>query len=196
MLCFTTLQIYTILKLVNRLTYQRTRFTTLQIYTILKRILKRFIFHFCFTTLQIYTILKHPFTVSMPEIVLLPYRFTLFSNIFIRPFFGARFYYLIDLHYSQTSVQFIQCLASFTTLQIYTILKQRLHLFACQQVLLPYRFTLFSNIFLRHSKHIAVLLPYRFTLFSNRASRHLCGHWFYYLIDLHYSQTLHICFRI
>ena len=34
--------------------------------------------------------------------VLLPYRFTLFSNIMFDDFNGGEFYYLIDLHYSQT----------------------------------------------------------------------------------------------
>ena len=36
-----------------------------------------------------------------------------------------------------------------------------------EDVLLPYRFTLFSNRFNRHIRIIRVLLPYRFTLFSN-----------------------------
>ena len=34
-----------------------------------------------------------------------------------------------------------------------------------------------------------VLLPYRFTLFSNVSSEFPCLCLFYYLIDLHYSQT-------
>ena len=56
------------------------------------------------------------------------------------------FYYLIDLHYSQTIAHRFR--------QLY-------------QVLLPYRFTLFSNII--------------------KAGGNDDG--FYYLIDLHYSQT-------
>ena len=59
-----------------------------------------------------------------------------------------QFYYLIDLHYSQTS--------NLTKVQKKTI-----------KVLLPYRFTLFSNI------------PKMFSIIKL----------FYYLIDLHYSQT-------
>ena len=35
------------------------------------------------------------------------------------------------------------------------------------KVLLPYRFTLFSNIYRSRTPLCAVLLPYRFTLFSN-----------------------------
>ena len=34
-----------------------------------------------------------------------------------------------------------------------------------------------------------VLLPYRFTLFSNVYAANCSFEWFYYLIDLHYSQT-------
>ena len=61
----------------------------------------------------------------------------------------------------------------------------RMH--AC--VLLPYRFTLFSNINVRFSVKIIVLLPYRFTLFSNDVIINKNIIKFYYLIDLHYSQT-------
>ena len=39
----------------------------------------------------------------------------------------------------------------------------------------------------------SVLLPYRFTLFSNKIDKYLIAHQFYYLIDLHYSQTHHEC---
>ena len=121
--------------------------------------------------------------------VLLPYRFTLFSNF--HPVFGncqmfyylidlhysqtrkcfrldkLWFYYLIDLHYSQTSGFSILTPKSFTTLQIYTILKLISVTLRTATVLLPYRFTLFSNQGgTRRHKNI-VLLPYRFTLFSN-----------------------------
>ena len=34
-----------------------------------------------------------------------------------------------------------------------------------------------------------VLLPYRFTLFSNEREHSATDEMFYYLIDLHYSQT-------
>ena len=56
-------------------------------------------------------------------------------------------------------------------------------------VLLPYRFTLFSNSSKSIAKGIGVLLPYRFTLFSNCKFIVHRSNWFYYLIDLHYSQT-------
>ena len=64
-------------------------------------------------------------------------------------------------------------------------------------VLLPYRFTLFSNVCHKRNSHERVLLPYRFTLFSNRRLPfhqtlyhcHRLNALFYYLIDLHYSQT-------
>ena len=78
------------------------------------------------------------------------------------------FYYLIDLHYSQT------------TTDTYKI---------CSTVLLPYRFTLFSNTLSVAVSAVAVLLPYRFTLFSNIVYDISKDILFYYLIDLHYSQT-------
>ena len=56
-------------------------------------------------------------------------------------------------------------------------------------VLLPYRFTLFSNPPLYNWNCCLVLLPYRFTLFSNGINQWKTRYWFYYLIDLHYSQT-------
>ena len=62
-------------------------------------------------------------------------------------------------------------------------------LLASLRVLLPYRFTLFSNGLCDEILDPVVLLPYRFTLFSN-LSRFCLSHFsFYYLIDLHYSQT-------
>ena len=79
--------------------------------------------------------------------VLLPYRFTLFSNLHV--------------------------------------------LFTCgADVLLPYRFTLFSNISGCCQAANSVLLPYRFTLFSNGWRSYTQVKKFYYLIDLHYSQTM------
>ena len=59
-------------------------------------------------------------------------------------------------------------------------------------VLLPYRFTLFSNNVAGELNRTIVLLPYRFTLFSNIpwvTAEHVP---FYYLIDLHYSQTISV----
>ena len=60
-------------------------------------------------------------------------------------------------------------------------------------VLLPYRFTLFSNrVTVRYIVE-RVLLPYRFTLFSNKYNSVGKPFVFYYLIDLHYSQTIQQC---
>ena len=56
-------------------------------------------------------------------------------------------------------------------------------------VLLPYRFTLFSNEIVDSGMDDEVLLPYRFTLFSNLRAELAGIARFYYLIDLHYSQT-------
>ena len=87
--------------------------------------------------------------------VLLPYRFTLFSNIALTSVFAP-------------------------------------------PVLLPYRFTLFSNLYKLLFQNHKVLLPYRFTLFSNEKKGIQAEGEFYYLIDLHYSQTsarlaVHVC---
>ena len=67
-------------------------------------------------------------------------------------------------------------------------------IYARKCVLLPYEFTLLSNNRFCRPRHLIVLLPYEFTLLSNypvacRASRE-----FYYLMNLHYSQTLLIDF--
>ena len=40
--------------------------------------------------------------IDLPYKVLLPYRFTLFSNYEFTENYNGQFYYLIDLHYSQT----------------------------------------------------------------------------------------------
>ena len=45
------------------------------------------------------------------------------------------------------------------------------------RVLLPYRFTLFSNVHLIHISLRVVLLPYRFTLFSNLKLGIKCTHY-------------------
>ena len=44
-------------------------------------------------------------------------------------------------------------------------------------VLLPYRFTLFSNISSNNLYKIFILLPYRFTLFSNLKLKIKCTHY-------------------
>ena len=145
-----------------------TRFTTLWIYTILKPIWHWRICPISFTTLWIYTILKQ--------------------------LTGGR------------GVN-----ARFTTLWIYTILKQVPTICLRCLVLLPYGFTLFSNASNTNFNSYSVLLPYGFTLFSNGKERFLwfrivllpygftlfsnynpitnTAFMFYYLMDLHYSQT-------
>ena len=88
--------------------------------------------------------------------VLLPYRFTLFSNP-------------LALKVKVTPV----------------LLPYRFTLFSnhlCDflgycLVLLPYRFTLFSNPFADGSVNTIVLLPYRFTLFSNLKLKIKCTHY-------------------
>ena len=102
-----------------------------------------------------------------------------YSQTHFTGFFCAHlFYYLIDLHYSQTRVSTEHCPTTFyylidlhysqTTLQIALLSKI---------VLLPYRFTLFSNRLNRGYANIYVLLPYRFTLFSNLKLGIKCTHY-------------------
>ena len=82
-------------------------------------------------------------------------------------------------------------------LKSFVLLPYRFTLFSNRQqarhglttVLLPYRFTLFSNQGVVQLGTELVLLPYRFTLFSNRLNVLKIKQEFYYLIDLHYSQT-------
>ena len=127
---FTTLWIYTILKLRSLLQRRRKSFTTLWIYTILKRQSIRLSISNGFTTLWIYTILKHRLArlkkgrVSLPYgftlfsnnhsnidkivFVSLPYGFTLFSNVTSDTAKELQFHYLMDLHYSQTSFLFVR----------------------------------------------------------------------------------------
>ena len=56
------------------------------------------------------------------------------------------FHYLMDLHYSQTGTLDTVTLYGFTTLWIYTILKQDHYGTPWNGVSLPYGFTLFSNL--------------------------------------------------
>ena len=101
---FTTLWIYTILKLSAEVSAHQARFTTLWIYTILKRYFFLCVLFFCFTTLWIYTILKLDFTKKQKTPVSLPYGFTLFSNQGLNVYEWDPFHYLMDLHYSQTQL--------------------------------------------------------------------------------------------
>ena len=123
---FTTLWIYTILKLIIGRRRSRTPFYYLmdlhysQTQGILQALLIRF------TTLWIYTILKPLSDLRAAVGVLLPYGFTLFSNKIPRSSTFQKFYYLMDLHYSQTPPLSIAITTSFTTLWIYTILKPQI----------------------------------------------------------------------
>ena len=168
-------------------------FTTLWIYTILKRYLGLFSVRLGFTTLWIYTILKRSCAAIRRDAVLLPYGFTLFSNAVIGhlsvafvllPYgftlfsniaggdrIGQLFYYLMDLHYSQTYSKGAEWLKSFTTLWIYTILK----LFRFCDTINNCFTTLWIYTILKQKFRpcilYQVLLPYGFTLFSNNGSR-------------------------
>ena len=101
--------------------------------------------------------------------------------------FKLWFYYLIDLHYSQTSP--VSCLRSPS---FYYLIDLHYSQTSCGFnrvgciVLLPYRFTLFSNLNCNLIFSNSVLLPYRFTLFSNSI------HLLYYLLPvlLPYRFTL------
>ena len=78
---------------------------------------------------------------------------------------------------------------SFITLQIYTTLKLCYGGLRCRIVSLPYRFTLLSNY--RYVSHVCVLFHYPIDLHYSQ-TRHLCAkesRRFHYPIDLHYSQT-------
>ena len=106
--------------------------------------------------------------VKKPVLVLLPYRFTLFSNKGATKGLIGRI--LLPYRFTLFSNEGL-CfkLESF--------------------VLLPYRFTLFSNRAREPINKPRVLPPYRFTLFSNLIILLPDLTLFYYLIDLHYSQT-------
>ena len=125
---------------------------------------------------------------------------------------SSLFYYLIDLHYSQTVATMLLRISGvllpyrFTLFSngqpiqpknVAVLLPYRFTLFSntpcfitlSRTVLLPYRFTLFSNSRGHINRRMLVLLPYRFTLFSNICRIRKAFGRFYYLIDLHYSQT-------
>ena len=121
---FTTLWIYTILKLRHKRAGDKTSFTTLWIYTILKLAEHKVPLFAGFTTLWIYTILK-----LFQQTVLLILSFTTLwiYTILKRPQIVHLFIF------------------RFTTLWIYTILKHERTNKKWITVSLPYGFTLFSN---------------------------------------------------
>ena len=101
-------------------------FTTLWIYTILKPSAPQALLGLRFTTLWIYTILKPGQGLPLEPPVSLPYGFTLFSNLIKLLCASVLFHYLMDLHYSQTKINYSIFFFSFTTLWIYTILKPQI----------------------------------------------------------------------
>ena len=172
----------------------RFSFTTLWIYTILKLICAVCTFHFSFTTLWIYTILKHsslpgaeggvslPYGFTLfsnadqgctpPSDVSLPYGFTLFSNTPLTVMGTIQFHYLMDLHYSQT-----HDLSFFVLLSFHYLMD------------LHYSQTIEEITTTSPCASETVSLPSGFTLFSNNTSAALHRFRFHYLMDLHYSQT-------
>ena len=88
--------------------------------------------------------------------VLLPYRFTLFSNKKEHREWKEKFYYLIDLHYSQTSP-----VSKLTPCKFYYLID------------LHYS----QTFYIKRIKSDVVLLPYRFTLFSNLKLKIKCTHY-------------------
>ena len=62
-------------------------------------------------------------------------------------------------------------------------------------VLLPYEITLFSNIRYALTNSSSVLLPYEITLFSNNGKDDNSNKKFYYLMKLHYSQTIILSYQ-
>ena len=155
---------------IHSVVFPQCGFTTLWIYTILKPLSFQRFRGRSFTTLWIYTILKLTPATSW-------YR-TGFTTLWI--------YTILKLNQRPCTLR-----VRFTTLWIYTILKQWSPLRVQEQVSLPYGFTLFSNRATKCDFDLFVSLPYGFTLFSN----YDCFSWqfneFHYLMDLHYSQTLH-----
>ena len=124
-----------------------------------------------FTTLWNYTILKQDFFVISHTAVLLPYEITLFSNSAGRSLIFA--YVLLPYE-----ITLFSNLDNLSTLSLF--------------VLLPYEITLFSNLKIPLIGVPHVLLPYEITLFSNKKTTIRIEVKFYYLMKLHYSQTVYI----
>ena len=112
------------------------------------------------------------------NLVLLPYRFTLFSNAGVTVDING--HVLLPYRFTLFSN------AGYTRQGCFSVLlPYRFTLFSNGQgqvtslttVLLPYRFTLFSNALCNLCKLNLVLLPYRFTLFSNLKLGIKCTHY-------------------
>ena len=209
---FTTLWIYTILKQRSLTRALTLCFTTLWIYTILKHIFFLCFKFASFTTLWIYTILKLTRTAKSGIIVSLPYGFTLFSNhqrrkpclVFVSLPYGFtlfsnlakayhwshRFHYLMDLHYSQTIDPELATILRFTTLWIYTILKQEAYdrmRTAMFHYLMDLHYSQTKNARESLFTKFHYLMDLHYSQTGGYAARRLL--WFHYLMDLHYSQT-------
>ena len=102
------------------------------------------------------------------RIVLLPYRFTLFSNVSSEFPCLCLFYYLIDLHYSQTGLPI-----RFRVKTFYYLID------------LHYSQTVCGSTYKIIQFYYLIDLHYSQT--PNFLNENVSG--FYYLIDLHYSQT-------
>ena len=101
------------------------------------------------------------------------------------------FYYLIELHYSQTNFSYRRPFHVFYYLiELHYSQTNGGMVSSVTVVLLPYRITLLSNPFISPIALFIVLLPYRITLLSNGICSVPIDIKFYYLIELHYSQTL------
>ena len=121
------------------------------------------------------------------------------------------FYYLMDLHYSQTIAAICAEQDSFTTLWIYTILKRMtvrsspmtgfttlwIYTILKQGGQIDVHRNGFTTLWIytilklchNSNNDLHVSLPYGFTLFSNEPIRVVIHLLFHYLMDLHYSQT-------
>ena len=137
-----------------------------------------------------YTTLKLRHTVPDGRRVLLPYEITLLSNWLYDIIPSNQFYYLMKLHYSQTFYIRTNFSFGFTTLWNYTTLKPFKLFYQDFIVLLPYEITLLSNDIIAKIDKRWVLLPYEITLLSNDNRGSSGIYLFYYLMKLHYSQTL------
>ena len=104
-------------------------------------------------------------SLAAPRIVSLPYGFTLFSNTALGRVISDQFHYLMDLHYSQTQ-RFVQsCTTSFTTLWIYTILKQCRHrLISCSSFTTLWIYTILKRAERRMLHHLCFTTLWIYTI--------------------------------
>ena len=113
---------------------------------------------------------KCPYTLTNRQ-VLLPYRFTLFSNGWRSYTQVKKFYYLIDLHYSQTHFDLYSRYFSF-------------------YYLIDLHYSQTNISYLRRWKKFYYLIDLHYS--QTKVINCFLNARFYYLIDLHYSQTTNI----